>query len=51
MSCIFIDHQACAKDNLLLLTTANAPIGKINSSLPLQRLLLAKQKIKITVTF
>ena len=50
-SCIFTDHQACAKNNLLLLTTANAIIGKVNHSLPLQSLLLAMQKIEITVAF
>jgi len=44
-SCIFIDHLACAtaKSNLLLLTIVSVPIEEINSSLPLQSLLLAKQ--------
>ena len=38
------------KNNLLLLTAANAPMGKINSSLLLHSLLFTKQKIEITVT-
>jgi len=42
---------AGAKNNLLLLTAANAPVEKIYHHLLQQSLLSAKQKIKITVTF